>query len=104
MPGRLARTQATDRSAIFDDVRDYIDFRIAFNETASGFLDRCPIQIAEAAAEGNEIVMSEPLVPESDHQVFQPDAMNLAERRVIQVFQFDVLDLRAEGCPARYHP
>ncbi len=44
--------------AVFDHVRDDVNFRMAFDEAAPGFLNRRPIERAEAPAERDQVIIA----------------------------------------------
>ncbi len=58
VPHRFAVAQAADRLAVHLDVGDDVDLRQAFDETAAVLLDRRPVEIAEAAAERDQILVA----------------------------------------------
>ncbi len=58
MPDRLAGAEAADRLAVHHHVGDDVDFRQAFDEAPAGFLDRRPVEVAEAAAERDQVLVA----------------------------------------------
>src|SRR5262245_43265139 len=96
VPDGLTGTEAADRDAVFDDVRDDINLGMAVDEPAPVFLDRCLIERSKSATEGDQIGVAELLVAKQQHRVIEPRAIDLRERRVVYRSEVDAQDLRAE--------
>ena len=103
MPDRFTGTQAPDGDTILDHVGDDIDFRIAFDETAAGFLNGRPIELAEAPAEGDQILVVQLLAAEEQHQIVHPGAVDGGENSVIDMLQIDAVDFRSQRRTGRLH-
>ena len=59
VPHRFAVAEAADRLAVHLDVGDDVDLRQPLDEAAAGLLDRRPVEIAEAAAERDQVLVAE---------------------------------------------
>src|SRR5882672_6187943 len=64
VPDGLTVTQAADLLPVYLDVGDNVDFRQALDKAAAVLLDRRPIEIAQAAAERDQILVAERLAAE----------------------------------------
>jgi sodium-dependent dicarboxylate transporter 2/3/5 len=96
MPDGLAGAEAADGDAVFDDVRDDVNLRMALDEPAAVLLDRRLIERSEPPAEGNQIVVAELLVANEQHRVVEPRAIDLREYRVVDRSKIEAADFRAE--------
>ncbi len=103
MPDGFARAEASDRHSVFDDVGNDVDFGVAFDKAAAGFLDRGPIQLAEAAAERDQLLVIEVLTPEKQHLVVQPGMVNVGEILFADLRQVDPADFGAQRHPCWPH-
>ena len=72
VPHRFAVAEAADRRAVHLDIGDDVDLRQALDETAAGLLDRGPVEIAKAAAEGDQLLVVERLPAEQQHRMGVP--------------------------------
>ena len=96
MPHRLARAEAADRHAVLDDVRDDVDLRVAFDEPPAVLLHGRLVEIAEAAAECDQIVVAQLLIANEQHLMVEPRAMDRREAAVVERAQVDAGDFGAE--------
>ena len=99
VPDRLAGAQAADRLSVHHHVGNHVDLRHAFDEAPAGFLDRGPVELAEAPAERHQIGVAEPLVADEDHRMLVPGAGDPREHGVTQIAEIDSADFGAERCP-----
>src|SRR5262245_55651458 len=83
VPHRLAGAEAADGDAVFDHVRDDVDFGMTFDEPSAVFLDRRLIERAESTAEGDQIGVAELLIAKQQHRVVEPRSIDLREHRVL---------------------
>ena len=84
VPDGLARAERADRRAfVVEHVRDDVDVRIAFGRLAAVLLDRRRIELAEAAREGQQVVVGQLLVAEEQGAVAIPGLLDLGEFRVV---------------------
>jgi sodium-dependent dicarboxylate transporter 2/3/5 len=104
VPDGFARAEAADGDAVFDDVRDDVDFRIALDETPAVLLDGRLVQRAEAAAEGNQIGVAELLIAEQDDSVIEPRLVDCREGGLVYRPQVDTADFGAKRCAGRGNP
>ena len=65
--------------AVLDHVRDDVDLRMPLDEAPAGLLDRRPVEIAEAAAERDQVVVAERLAAEQQDLMIEPGAMDRRE-------------------------
>ena len=80
MPHGLAIPQTANRNAFLNDIRNHGDFRVFL--ITRGLPDmhcRRPRQFTEAAAKHEEIIISERLPPDQQHQIIQKGLMNQRE-------------------------
>ena len=103
VPDRFAVAEAADRLAVHLDVGDDVDLRQALDEAAAGLLDRRPVEIAEAAAEGDQLLVAQRLAADQHHRMLVPGVHQASERRVVEVPEIDAPHLRAERCTRRDH-
>ncbi len=96
MPHCFTVAEAADRLAVHLDVGDDIDFRHAFDETTTVLLDRREVEIAESAAEGDQVVVGEGLVAEQHNGIAVPGFRHAGETDVVEGSQIARLDLNAE--------
>src|SRR5205085_7421857 len=82
--------------AVFHDVRDHVDFRMPLDKAPPGLLHRSLVEIAEAAAEGDQIVVGQRLLPEEQHLMIEPRPVHESKRVVVELAQVETLDLRSE--------
>jgi hypothetical protein len=54
------------------------------------------VEVAEAAAEGHQILVGQLLIPEEQHLIIEPRPMDRRERLVVERTQIDALDVRPE--------
>src|SRR5712691_4695295 len=101
MPGGLAGAKTPDGHAVLDHVRDDIDLGMAFDETAPGLLDRRHVEIAEAAAEGDEILVAQMLATEQHNLVVEPGLVDRGEGPLVDGAQIDAADFGAERAAGR---
>ncbi len=88
--------------AVLNDVRDDVNFRMAFDEAAAGFLDRRPIEIAEPAAERDQIVVGQFLAAEQDHQMIEPSLVDRGKFRIGDPAKINASNLGSKGHSAGY--
>ena len=96
MPHRFAGAEAADRLAILLHIGHDIDLGQAFDKAAAGFLHRSPIEIAESAAEGDEILVVEGLAAEQDHLMLVPGAPQRRKLPVVERCEVDAPHLGAK--------
>src|SRR2546421_2090027 len=77
---------------------------MSFDEPPPGLLHRCFVEVAEAAADGDEIVIGQLEIAEEQDLMVEPRLMDLSDRLVIERAQIDADHL----CPERgvhwFHP
>src|SRR5438046_5328401 len=66
------------------------------HKAPSGLLHRSLVEIAEAAAEGNKIVVGQRLLSEEQHLMVEPCPVYDSKRVVVERAQVDALNLRSE--------
>ena len=77
---------------------------MSVDEPPPGLLHRRLVEVAEAAAERDEILVGQLLIPEEQHLMVEPRPMDRGEGLGVERAQIDALDLRAEHrvqCDAR---
>src|SRR5947207_13468125 len=74
------------------------------DEAASGFLHRRPVEIAEAPAECDQVLIGELLPAKQDHQMVEPGAVDGGKVPVVDAFEIDILYFSSEGLAARNNP
>ncbi len=67
VPYRFAVAQAANRLAVHLDIRNNVNLRQALDETAPRFLNRRPVEIPQAAAEGDQPPITDPLIADQHH-------------------------------------
>src|SRR5579863_4884439 len=82
-------------------VENHIDFRITIHEAAPGLLHRRPVEMSEAPAEYDEIVVRELLPAKQENQMIEPSFVNGLEMRVADAFQIPALDFRSQTFTCR---
>ena len=97
MPHGFAGAQAPDRLAVHPHIRYDVDFGDALDKAAAGFLHRRPVEIPEAAAEGDEILVAECLAADQQHRMVVPRLQHACEGRIPEVSEIDSPDF---GCQA----
>ena len=103
VPHRFARAEAADRNTVLDHVRDDVDFRMPVDEASPVLLDRREVQLAEPAAERDQVIVAQRLSAEQQHQMIQPGAMDRGKFAVVDATQIDPANLRAKRGTRRCH-
>src|SRR5262245_21908230 len=81
MPHRLAVAELSDRFAIFDDVREEVQFGILLVERLAVGIRSGRIEFSEIPAEGDELEVRELLAVENDDKPLAPyDRLDVAWR------------------------
>ena len=88
MPAGFAAAETANRFSIFDHVRDDIEFRMTLHKAASALLDRRKVELAKAAAEGNQIIVGQLLPSKQQDLMIEPRLVNGFE--LIRVNSSDV--------------
>jgi len=101
VPHRLASPKTTNRYAVLYHVGHHVDLRISFHEAPSVLLDRRPVELTKPAAAGDQVLVSQRLPAEEQHQMFQPGAMNGREITRTEATQIDPADLRTKRASHR---
>src|SRR5207244_2180206 len=96
VPNGFAGTEAPNRFPIFDDVRDNIDFRVAFHKAASTLLDRRFVEFTEAATESNQIVVAQLLPSKQQDLMIEPRPVNGFELIRVNSSEVYAVNLGAE--------
>jgi solute carrier family 13 (sodium-dependent dicarboxylate transporter), member 2/3/5 len=102
VPHGFTRTEAAYSDAVLDDVRHDVDLGMPVDKASSIFLNRSLIERAEAAAEGDQLVVGQLLVAEQQHGVVEPRPVDVPETRVVYRTKIDIADFRAKRC-ASWH-
>jgi hypothetical protein len=97
----LAVTQAADRLAVHLDVGHDVDFGHALDEAAAVLLDRRPVEVAEPAAECDQLVIVQRLAAHQKHRMRVPGTDHLRERGVVEIPEIDAPHLCAERPTSR---
>ncbi len=111
MPDRLVGAELADCLAVLDHVGDHHDILTALGRGFDiavlarhldlGGGDRRPVQFAELPAEAQQIVVSEALTAEAQHQMLRPGRLDrgdcLGSERAGEVDPFDVSAERRPG-------
>ena len=66
------------------------------DEPPPGLLHRRLVEVAEAAAEGHQILVGQPLIPEEQHLVIEPRLMDRREGVGVERAQIDALNRRPD--------
>src|SRR5262249_20049403 len=82
---------------------DDIKLGLALDEAASSLLHRGPVEVAEAAREGDELVVAERLPAEEQHRMLDPGVADRGELRIADGAQIDPADLGADAAGGRRH-
>src|SRR5262249_61805457 len=98
-----AVAQAPDRLPVHLDVGDDIDLRQAFDEAPAVLLDRGPVEVPEAAAEGDQLLIAERLAAEQQHRMIVPGLDDALERGRVELAQIDAGHFGAERPAGRDH-
>jgi len=101
MPHCLARAETADGHAVFNYVGNHIDFRISIHEATAALLDRSPVEIAEAPAECDEILVGELLSAKQQDQAIEPCRVDGAKIRSVDALQVHAPDFRSQGSASR---
>jgi hypothetical protein len=96
MPDGFAGSQAADRFAVHHHIGHDIDLGQAFDEPAARFLHRRPVEIAEAAAEADQVLVAQRLAAHQDHLMLVPGALERGKLRLVERFQVDAPQLGAK--------
>jgi solute carrier family 13 (sodium-dependent dicarboxylate transporter), member 2/3/5 len=96
VPHRLTGAEAADGDAVFNDVGDHVDLRMAFDETPAVLLYGRLIESAVAPAERDQVAVGKVLIAKQHDRVFKPRLVNGGKRRVINVTQIDATDFGAK--------
>ena len=96
MPHGLACAEAADRLAVHLHIRDDIDFREALDEAPAILLHWRPVEIAEAAAEGDQILVGQVLSADQQYGMSVEGAKHGGEGRVVQLPEIDIADLGSQ--------
>src|SRR5205823_7129188 len=97
-----AGAEAADWLAVFDHIGHHIDLGLAFDKAPARLLYRGPVERAEAAAERDQIIVTEALPAEQQNEVIDPGAMNCIEFGSRNRAQIHSCDFRAQSRPGRY--
>ena len=98
VPHRLAGAQGADRIAFgVEHVGHDIDVGIARRADAAALLVGRRIELAEAAAERQQVVVAELLAAQQDHRMVGPGALDRREIGIAQAPQIDAGNLRSHG-------
>src|SRR5262249_40517899 len=73
------------------------------DEAAAGLLDRGPVEIPQAAAEGDQLLVAERLLADQHDRMLVPGLYQARERRLVEVPETDTPHLRAERSAGRDH-
>src|SRR5207237_406006 len=97
VPHGFAVAEAADRLAVHLDVGNDVNLREALDETAARFLDRRPVEIPQATAEGAQLLITEPLIADQRTRL----AISGRGRAAAAVAQLEIeiapIDGHAEG-------
>src|SRR5262245_41204936 len=72
VPYGFAVAEAANRLAVHLDVGNDVNFREPFDETAARFLDRRPVELPQATAEGDQLLITQPLIADQHHRILVP--------------------------------
>jgi hypothetical protein len=96
VPDGLAGAEAADRLAVrAEHVGDDVDFRMAGDEALAVLLHRREVEIAEAAAEGDEVGVGETLAAEEQDGMGEPGGVERGESGIVEIAEVD---------PGHFHP
>src|SRR6185503_2042736 len=73
-----------------------VDFRMPGDEPLAALLHRRLVEVAEPAAEGDQLLVGQRLIPEEQHLIIEPGAVNRCEGTIVDRAQVDALHFRAE--------
>ena len=79
MPNGFTVAKAADWLAILDHIGYHIYLGQAFDEAAPDLLDGRQVEVAKTAAEADQLGIGQFLVPNQQHQIVQPGAMQLGK-------------------------
>ncbi len=96
VPDGLTGTEAADGHAVFDNVRDNVDFGMPFDEPAAVLLNGRLVECAESAAEGDQVRVTELLVAEQQDGMLEPGPIDLRKHPIVDRSQIDAAHLSAE--------
>ena len=97
VPHRLAGAERADRVAVLvEHVGHDIDLGIARRADPAALLVGRRIELAEAPAEGQQVVVAERLAAQQDHRMLVPGALDGGELRLGQRLEIDADHLRAD--------
>jgi hypothetical protein len=103
MPHGLTGAEAADRLAVHGDVGHDVDLGQPVDEAPARLLNRRPVEVAEAAAECDEILIAERLAADQKDLMVVPGSLERREPRRVEIFQVDVPYLGAERGSGRNH-
>src|SRR5262249_46061076 len=103
VPYSFAVAEAADRLAVHLDVGNDVNLREALDETAARFLDRRPIEFPEAAAEGDQLLITERLIADQHHCILLPRLNEPRESGLAERPEIDAPHLSAERSIGRDH-
>ena len=72
VPHGFAVAEAADRLAVHLDVGNDVNLREALDETAARFLNWRPVEIPQATAEGDQFLITEPLIADQHNRILVP--------------------------------
>src|SRR5580692_7782964 len=104
MPDRLAISETADRLAVFEDVGHDIKLWETFDEPAPRLLNRSEIELAESAAEGDQLRIRELLAAKQQHEMIQPCTVDRRECLICQPAQIHAADFGPEPTAGREDP
>src|SRR5690348_7252884 len=74
---------------------------MTLDEPSAGLLYRRQIQLAEAPAEGDQLIVAQILTSKQEHQVIQPSLMDRPEGVVVDIAKIDADHLGGQSAACR---
>src|SRR5262249_20857015 len=87
--------------AVHLDVRNDVNFRESFDETAARFLDRRPVKIPQATAEGDQLLITQPLIADQHHRILVPRLNEPRESGLAELAEINDLYFGDESATGR---
>src|SRR5947207_1963723 len=98
---RVAVSEAADRLAVHLDVGNDVNLREALDETAARFLNWRPVEIPQATAEGDQFLITEPLIADQHNRILVPHLNEPSKRSVAELREIDAPHFDAKRSTAR---
>ena len=102
VPNRLAGSQRSDGRATFNDIGDDVHLRLAGEPGAAELVDRGIVELAEALAERNLLLVRHLLVAEQQDQVLVPGTSDGFQRALVETSDVNAPHLGAKRGAGRH--